>query len=105
MEQDDQKTRVRAYELWEEDGRPAGRHTEHWSQAEKQTAAGKAPTEDAVERALGPSHGDEDFGGHDAEAEGSAQSGVGVDLGDADPPVQAPTDVPAEGEKPIRRES
>jgi len=105
MEQDNKQTRVRAYELWEEEGRPEGRHNEHWSQAEKQTAAGNASAEDAVEHALGPSHGNEDFGGHDAEAEGSAQSGVGVDLGDADLPVQAPTDVPEEGEKPIRRES
>ena len=32
---------------------------------------------DDIDRAKGPSNGDEDFGGHDAEAEGAAKSGVG----------------------------
>lgn len=26
--------RARAYEIWEEEGRPAGRESEHWRQAE-----------------------------------------------------------------------
>jgi len=103
MEQDDQAVRERAYALWEEDGRPEGRHLEHWARAEDNSQIQGAPDEGAVEHALGPSHGNEDFGGHDAEAEGSARNGVGVDLGAADPPVQAPTDRPADGEKTVRR--
>jgi len=27
---------VRAYLIWERDGRPHGRHSEHWAQAEKE---------------------------------------------------------------------
>ncbi|SFB50867.1 Protein of unknown function [Rhizobium sp. NFR07] len=32
----------RAYELWEEAGRPDGYHEEHWVQATKEWEAGKA---------------------------------------------------------------
>ena len=39
----EQAIRVRAYALWERDGRPEGRSMAHWSQAE---------TEIAVEQAL-----------------------------------------------------
>lgn len=33
---DDARIRSRAYELWEEEGRPHGRDREHWSQAESE---------------------------------------------------------------------
>jgi hypothetical protein len=32
----EEKTRVRAYELWEKDGSPAGRAEEYWEQARAQ---------------------------------------------------------------------
>ena len=31
----DEKIKSKAYEIWEEEGRPAGRHDEHWSRAEQ----------------------------------------------------------------------
>ncbi len=58
---------------------------------------------DDIDRAKGPSKGDEDFGGHDAEAEGAAESGVGqAAQAGAPKPRQAPTDRPEVGEKPVR---
>ncbi|MDX7952774.1 DUF2934 domain-containing protein [Lichenihabitans sp. Uapishka_5] len=32
----------RAYELWEQEGRPDGRHDDHWSTAEREAAGGEA---------------------------------------------------------------
>lgn len=53
-----------------------------------------------VDRAAGPSHGDQDFGGHDAEAEGSAEAGIGpVRARDRPKPKQAPADRPEIGEE------
>ena len=37
-EADDQKVRARAYAIWEREGRPEGRHDEHWHQAEQELA-------------------------------------------------------------------
>jgi hypothetical protein len=105
MGQDNQTVREHAYALWEEDGRPEGRHLDHWARAEVHSRIQGAPEKDAVERALGPSHGNEDFGGHDAEAEVSAESGVGVDLGASLPSVQVPDDSPEEDEKPVHRDA
>ena len=34
---DKQRIRERAYELWEREGRPHGRHIDHWVQAERET--------------------------------------------------------------------
>lgn len=36
---DDRERRVRgrAYEIWEQEGRPSGREREHWEQAERET--------------------------------------------------------------------
>ena len=33
---DKQQIRERAYELWEREGRPHGRHMDHWTQAERE---------------------------------------------------------------------
>lgn len=30
---DENRIRQRAYEIWEQEGRPEGRHAEHWEQA------------------------------------------------------------------------
>jgi uncharacterized protein YfaQ (DUF2300 family) len=35
----DERVRRRAYELWESEGRPAGREHDHWLQAEREVAA------------------------------------------------------------------
>jgi hypothetical protein len=35
-----QRIRERAYELWEREGRPHGRHLDHWVQAERETGSG-----------------------------------------------------------------
>lgn len=36
----DDHIRQRAYELWEREGRPEGRHDAHWDQARRETEAG-----------------------------------------------------------------
>lgn len=46
---DDPRIRARAHALWERDGRPQGRHIDHWQQATREIAE-----EDA---ALGPDAG------------------------------------------------
>ena len=35
----EQDQRERAYRIWENEGRPEGRHAEHWQQAEDKDAA------------------------------------------------------------------
>jgi hypothetical protein len=40
-ETNDHEVRARAYDIWEREGRPEGRHDEHWRQAQ-QELAGKA---------------------------------------------------------------
>ena len=39
---DKQRIRERAYELWEREGCPQGRHIDHWVQAERETQTGSA---------------------------------------------------------------
>jgi Protein of unknown function (DUF2934) len=34
-----QRIRERSYQLWEQEGRPAGRHLDHWLQAEQELVA------------------------------------------------------------------
>jgi hypothetical protein len=40
-ETNDHEVRARAYDIWEREGRPEGRHDEHWRKAQ-QELAGKA---------------------------------------------------------------
>lgn len=58
---DDPRIRARAYALWEREGRPEGRHIEHWEQATRELAeedtalgpdAGIAVPDNASERTL-----------------------------------------------------
>lgn len=35
-DKNDEKPRERAYRIWQEEGRPEGRHLDHWQQAEDQ---------------------------------------------------------------------
>jgi hypothetical protein len=46
----EQRIRVRAYELWLEEGKPEGKDKEHWERA-------KAEIEELAEPAIGPSPG------------------------------------------------
>ena len=43
--QDEERVRQRAYEIWEEAGRPDGQHNAHWQQAchEIETEGGEPP--------------------------------------------------------------
>ena len=36
MDDNEDKRRERAYRIWEEEGRPEGRHADHWQRAEDQ---------------------------------------------------------------------
>ena len=52
--QDLDEIRKRAYELYEEDGRPEGRHEDHWHRAEREIAAEEAGSSKAPRRAASP---------------------------------------------------
>jgi hypothetical protein len=41
-ENEDHKVRARAYDIWEREGRPDGRHDDHWRQAQRELAAEEA---------------------------------------------------------------
>ena len=41
----EQAVKARAYELWEQEGRPEGRHAYHWAQAEQELGAGPSNLE------------------------------------------------------------
>ncbi|WP_424134785.1 DUF2934 domain-containing protein [Roseomonas chloroacetimidivorans] len=42
-EKDQDRIRERAHALWEQQGRPEGRHEEHWLQAEQELSSAGAP--------------------------------------------------------------
>lgn len=50
MQGDEESIRRKAYELWEGEGRPEGRHDEHWRQAREsvQTKSGDARAAEAT---------------------------------------------------------
>ena len=45
----EQRTRERAYEIWERAGRPEGMATEHWRQAEAEITAEEQGLEEEIE--------------------------------------------------------
>ncbi|WP_412066924.1 DUF2934 domain-containing protein [Rhizobium sp. SYY.PMSO] len=49
-DENDGKRRERAYRIWEEEGRPEGRHLDHWQRAEEQ----HEHTEQEVNSSNGP---------------------------------------------------
>ena len=53
---DETRIRERADAIWEREGRPEGRHMEHWAEAERQLAA-EAAAQTAPEIAFGPDAG------------------------------------------------
>lgn len=103
----EKQIRERAHARWEDEGRPEGRALDHWLNAESETDGGSGRSSstahpDDVNDAAGPTHGNEDFGGHDAEAEGSAKSGVGGQRFEPGAgPKQAPSDKPEIGEERV----
>lgn len=59
---DDEQIRRRAYEIWEREGRPEGRESEHWRMAVEELAAPRANTntrEVPAQRVRGPAQLDE----------------------------------------------
>jgi hypothetical protein len=56
-EVDQTKVRERAYQLWEDEGRPHGRHDEHWFQAERDLANSRQTLRDEVEKPAKTPHG------------------------------------------------
>ncbi len=40
---DEDRIRERAHRIWEEEGRPHGRHEEHWQRARREILGNKAP--------------------------------------------------------------
>ena len=44
-----ERIRRRAYEIWEEEGRPKGRQLEHWHRAERELAGEDATSEESEE--------------------------------------------------------
>jgi hypothetical protein len=74
---DKQRIRERAYELWEGEGRPNGRHVDHWVQAEREVAGRRG--------AEGAGHSVGDVGpfgeGPGAQGRGGSQPSGGAERG------------------------
>jgi hypothetical protein len=92
--------RERAYELWEREGRPHGRHLDHWVQAEREKAkagAGPKDTLDEQQRQSrsGPEEGDRRSGNQPQRASQPGQGQVekpvrskrAADIDSASPPA------------------
>jgi len=48
----EEQIRIRAFEIWEQEGRPGGRHEQHWMAAEREIEQA------SVDRGAGTSPGD-----------------------------------------------
>lgn len=57
MSEDEERVRRRAYEIWEREGRPEGRHEEHWRRAVTEIASGKDGKTSAATPVPGPGSG------------------------------------------------
>ncbi|MDE1995763.1 MAG: DUF2934 domain-containing protein [Rhizobiaceae bacterium] len=49
MDDIEQKQRERAYKIWEEEGRPDGRHLDHWQRADDQHEATEKVAEESAD--------------------------------------------------------
>ncbi|WP_142847050.1 DUF2934 domain-containing protein [Telmatospirillum sp. J64-1] len=86
----EEQIRRRAYELWEDQGRPAGREHEHWLQAEREIlgqggeVSGGAPDQagSRVDPATGPVSGQE-AGRHDERGGTPSSLDTGIGRGSA----------------------
>lgn len=57
QDHDDSRTRERAYDIWEREGRPDGRHDAHWFQAQEELGAAEAGSGPLRVRGPGPDSG------------------------------------------------
>jgi hypothetical protein len=74
----DEQIRRRAYEIWEREGRPEGRESEHWRMAvEELTAARSARQEVPAQRVRGPAQLDETSPAPSGNAGSLSQPGPG----------------------------
>lgn len=48
MDNNEEKHRERAYRIWEEEGRPEGRHLDHWQRAEDQHEGTEKEADEAL---------------------------------------------------------
>jgi len=49
MQDRQEEIRRRAYAMWELEGRPEGRHEEHWRRAEEESSRGNAASQGEIE--------------------------------------------------------
>jgi len=54
MDEREEKIRERAFRIWEEEGRPHGRHAEHWRRAESEVAEERVRTHATHGRPMAP---------------------------------------------------
>lgn len=56
----EQAIRIRAYEIWEQEGSPDGRDREHWQQAERELGVGPSDLKEnpGIGMSLGTTEGD-----------------------------------------------
>jgi hypothetical protein len=79
-EQHRHRVEQRAYELWEREGRPEGRHDHHWAEAERQIAAETGGADS----------------GHAKPAPGDAAAALAAHSADAAPPAAGRDSAPAQ---------
>ncbi len=60
MSDKEQQQRERAYQIWEEEGRPDGAHEDHWNRAAQTEDLGKQEDSDVTKA---NQEADEEFGG------------------------------------------
>jgi hypothetical protein len=103
----DKEIERRAYEIWERDGRPAGREEEHWRQAERELAGEGGGDEPPLPEHYAPG---ETGGPGEPEAdtglpEALAQAGEGVpderNADEANDPVSNPAKTPRRRRTPV----
>lgn len=52
-EPDEHRIRLRAYEIWEEEGKPDGRAEEHWMRARRELESAPDPNEEPLRLRVG----------------------------------------------------
>ena len=76
MDQEEDRIRQRAHQLWEEEGRPEGRAEDHWSRARQELQGGSDPAQS-------------DSTAEDPAAAASAAAVSGIDLASGSEPSPA----------------
>ena len=76
------RIRERAYEIWEEEGRPEGREAQHWQQAAAETADAQRENREAIARSSAKPAGTtrkKAAGSKSASSKGTAKSAAADD--------------------------